>query len=178
MEHQPFEDWLLNDTHLMPEERRDLNRHIASCEPCASLARANLILRAAPVARPANGFALRFQHRLEAERNIQRRRAVIGVVLLALVSVALIFWMLAPLLPFLSLSPAQVFVHWVSALVYLSAAAQAAGIVGEVIFRFVLGVLSPSVWLLLLVITIGLSALLAAPLRSQAKQKAYSRVRL
>jgi hypothetical protein len=178
MEHQPFEDWLLNDKHLMPEERRDLNRHIASCEPCASLARANLMLRAAPVARPSNGFALRFQHRLEAERKIQRRRAVIGVVLLTLMSIGLMVWLLTPLLPFFSLSPAQLFIHWVNALIYLSATAQAAGIVGEVIFRFVLGVLSPSVWLLLFATTIGLSALLAAPLRNQAKQKAYSRIRL
>jgi hypothetical protein len=178
MEHQPFEDWLLNDKHLMPEEQRDLNRHIAACAHCATLARANLMLRAAPVARPANGFALRFQRRLEAERNIQRRRAVIGAVLLALASIGLIFWLLAPLLPFLSLSPAQLFVHWVNALVYLAATVQAAGIVGEVAFRLVFGLLSPSVWLLLLASTIGLSTLLAAPLRNQVKQKAYSRVRL
>jgi hypothetical protein len=98
--------------------------------------------------------------------------------LLTLTSLGLIYWLLAPFLPYLSLSPAQLFIHWVNALIYLSATAQAAGIVGEVIFRFVLGVLSPSVWLLLFATTIGLSALLAAPLRNQAKQKEYSRIRL
>ena len=178
MEHQPFKDWLLNDKHLAPEEQRNLNHHITVCGDCASLARANLMLRAAPVARPTGGFALRFQKRLEAERKIQRKRAVIGSVLLALVSAGLIFWLITPFLPYLSLSPAQIFVHWVSALVYLGASAQALGIVGEVILRFVLNSMPPFLWLLLLVGTVGLSALLVTPLRSQSKQKAYSRVRL
>lgn len=178
MEHQPFKDWLLNDKHLAPEEQRNLNHHIAVCGDCASLARANLMLRAAPVARPGAGFALRFQKRLEAERKIQRKRAMIGSVLLALVSVGLIFWLMMPLLPYLSLSPAQIFIHWVNALVYLGASAQALGIVGEVLLRFVLNMMPPLLWVLLLVGAVGLSALLATPLRSQSKQKAYSRVRL
>jgi len=178
MEHQPFEDWLLNDKHLTPDERRNLNRHTAICPQCAALVQANLVLRAAPMTRPANGFALRFQRRLVAERKIQRRRAVIGTILLTLVSIGLILWLLTPLFPYLSLSPTQLLMTWVSALVYIAAALQAVGIVSEVIFRFVLGIFPPSVWLLSLVSAVGLSALLVAPLRKQGKHKAYSQARL
>ncbi len=178
MEHQPFETWLLNDELLKPEQQRDLRRHTAACLQCAALARANLSLRAAPVARPANGFALRFQRRLAAERKIQRRRTSIGLVLLTLVSIGVVLWLMTPALPYLSLSPAQLFITWVSALIYLSTAVQAIATISNVLSRVVLDLVPLSLWAISLVAASGLSALWLSTLRKRSKQKVYSRARL
>lgn len=179
MEHQPFETWLLNDEHLTPQQQRELRGHTAACAKCAALARANLSLRAVPVARPANGFALRFQRRLVAERKIQQRRAIIGLALLTLVSIGLIAWLVTPLLPYLSLSPAQLFITWVSALLYLFTAAQAVGAIGSIFSRIALDLIPVSVWAILLVSSAGFGLLWATSLRKTAnKKKVYSRVRL
>jgi hypothetical protein len=179
MEHQPFETWLLNDDYLDAEQQRDLRRHTAACLQCAALARANLSLRAAPVAQPANGFALRFQRRLAAERQIQRRRAYIGLTLLTLVSIGIILWLLTPALPYLSLSPAELFVTWVSALVFISSLLQAFATISEVFLRIIFDLIPLAVWLFFLAASAGFGALwLASILRKPNKEKAYSRVRL
>jgi hypothetical protein len=178
MEHQPFETWLLNDEHLTPQQQRDLRGHTAACAKCTALARTNLSLRAAPVARPANGFALRFQRRLAAERQIQRRRTIIGLALLTLVSIGLITWLITPLLPYLSLSPTQLFITWVSALLYLFTAAQAIGAIGSIFSRIALDLIPISVWAILLVSSAGFGALWVASLRKTTKKKVYSQVRL
>jgi hypothetical protein len=178
MEHQPYETWLLNDERLTAEQQRDLRRHTASCLQCAALARANLSLRAAPVARPASGFSQRFARRLAAERQIQRRRTVIGLLLLTLVSSGLIYWLISPLLPYLSLSPTQMFVTWVSALLYLSNTAQALGTLGGVFSRLAFGLVPPSLWVVFLVTALGSGALWVTLLRKTNKTKAYSRARL
>lgn len=179
MEHRPYEDWLLDDEHLTPEQQRDLRRHTANCPKCAALVRANLSLRAAPMARPANGFALRFQRKLEVERKIQRRRTYIGITLLTLVSIGLILWLITPLLPYLSLSPAQLFITWVSTVIYLTTAVQAFGTISNVISRVALDLIPPSAWAIFLVALAGFGGLWLASLRrSTNKKKAYSRVRL
>ena len=179
MEHRPYEDWLLNDEHLNPEQQRDLRRHAATCPQCAALARGNLSLRAAPVARPVNGFALRFQRKLEAERKIQRRRAYIGLILLTLVGIGVVAWLITPVIPYLSLSPAQMFVTWVSAVVYISMAAQAISTLGSVFSRVLLGVIPPFTWGLALLLLSGFGTLWVASLRKTTKKKkAYSQVRL
>jgi hypothetical protein len=178
MEHRPYKDWLLNDEHLTPQQQRDLRRHTSACPECAALARANLSLRAAPVARPANGFALRFQRRLQAERQIQKKRTYIGLFLLSLISVGVMLWLITPLLPYLSLSPTQLFITWVSALVYLVAATQAIGAIGNLFSRIVLDLVPLSIWAILLVSGSGFSVLWVASLRKTAKKKVYSQVRL
>ena len=85
MDHRPYEDWLLEDERLTPEQDRDLRIHLRNCPECSALARANMALRSAPVTAPAEGFALRFQVRLAAERKVQRRRSLIGLFLMAVV---------------------------------------------------------------------------------------------
>jgi hypothetical protein len=179
MEHQPFETWLLEDEHLTPEQQRDLRRHAAACSQCAMLASANLALRAAPVARPASGFTLRFERRLAAERKIQKRRAMIGAVLLTVASLGIIYWLITPFLPYLSLSPTQMFITWVSAMLYLASLGQALGTIGVVLSRVVLALVPISAWLVLLGAGGGAAALWLASFRKTGnKTKAYSRVRL
>jgi hypothetical protein len=74
MNHQPFEDWLLNDQPLTPIEKRDLDAHIRTCKYCAVLAQSSLELRSVRMVSPMPGFAGRFQKRLAARRIADRRR--------------------------------------------------------------------------------------------------------
>jgi anti-sigma factor RsiW len=178
MEHRPYEEWLLDDERLTPEQQRDLRRHTAACPQCATLVRANLSLRSAPVARPTAGFALRFQRKLEVERKIQKRRAYIGLSLLTLVSIGILLWLITPVLPYLSLSPAQLFVTWVSTVIYLSTTMQALGTISSVLSRIVLDLVPPAAWAILLMALGGFGGLWIASLRKTTKKKAYSRVRL
>ncbi|MDX9991878.1 MAG: hypothetical protein RBS68_07480 [Anaerolineales bacterium] len=179
MEHQPFETWLLNDDYLDPQQQRELRRHTAACSQCAGLARANLSLRAAPVAQPANGFALRFQRRLAAQRQIQRRRTYIGLSLLTLVSMGLLLWLLTPLLPYLSLSPAQFLMTWVEAVVFISSLLQAFATLSEVFSRIVFGLIPPAAWLVFLMASAGFGALWLVSIRRKPNhEKVYSRARL
>jgi hypothetical protein len=39
MDHRPYEDWLLDDERLTPEQDRDLRIHLRNCPECAALAR-------------------------------------------------------------------------------------------------------------------------------------------
>ena len=78
MNHQPFEEWLLSDEDLTPEEEQALQAHLEVCEECPQLnelwheARAEI--RRMPAVNPAPGFTRRWEARLEAERIQQQRR--------------------------------------------------------------------------------------------------------
>ncbi len=78
MNHRPFEDWLLDDQPLTPQQQRDLQAHVRSCPACAAIAESNLALHATRLVSPAAGFADRFQVRLAKRRREQRWRQVIG----------------------------------------------------------------------------------------------------
>lgn len=120
MVHQPYEQWLLDDERLTPEQERDLRIHLRACPECAALARANLTLRAAPVVPPPQGFTLRFQQRLAAQRQIEKKRTRIGIFLLALAGMSMLSAILSPLAPYLALEPEQLFASWISQLLYIA----------------------------------------------------------
>ncbi len=159
MEHRPFETWLLNDERLTPEQDRELRLHLRECNQCARIARSNLALRAAPVIAPANGFALRFQARLEAQRKVQRRRAIFGVILLALSGIGLLAWFALPYLPLLAISPADLFSTWLGMLLYLSSGTKAAGIITSTMIGALLSIVPGYIWVLCSLIFTGLTAL-------------------
>lgn len=148
MAHLPFENWLLADERLKPEQERELRLHLRDCPTCDALARANLALRAAPVAAPAQGFALRFQSRLEAQRKIQRRRAIFGSILLALAGFGLLLWLTLPFLPLLAKSPAELFSLWLSMWVYLTSAVSAVTIIMRNVTSVLMGFIPGYVWAL------------------------------
>jgi hypothetical protein len=98
MNHQPFEEWLLSEGSLAPEQDRALQEHLRECEACLSLSRAwdavEDELAVAPQAVPVAGFSQRWQGHLEQRRaQDQRHRfwqaggaglaALVGIVLLA-----------------------------------------------------------------------------------------------
>lgn len=102
MTHQPFQDWIFEDT-LDVTQADAFQSHLEACAECRSLAGAfrqvENSLRTAPMVAPVPGFTLRWQARLEAERRRQHRSQVglalaIGlsgaITLLALLAV--LFW--------------------------------------------------------------------------------------
>jgi hypothetical protein len=160
MDHRYYEQWLLNDERLTPEQERDLRIHQRNCPECAALARANLALRAAPVAAPSAGFALRFEARLAAERKVQRRRSMFGIFLLALVGVGLLFWVSRPYLAYISLPPEQVFALWVSNLVYIALVMRTVSALGTSLLNVVAAFIPTYAWVMALVLFAGLGFLL------------------
>lgn len=79
MNHQSFQDWLFEDT-LDVTQADTLHSHLETCLECRSLVGAlNQVehsLRLAPLVAPTDGFTLRWQRRLEAERGRLHRRQV------------------------------------------------------------------------------------------------------
>jgi hypothetical protein len=160
MVHQHYEAWLLNDERLTPEQERDLRIHLRSCPDCAALARANLALRAAPVVASPKGFALRFQERLAAQRQVQRRRAIFGVFLLTLAGLGLLGWALLPFLPYLALEPEQVFALWVSNLVYIAMVIRTVSAIGLTLLNVAGAFIPDTAWIAALTLVFGLSFVL------------------
>src|SRR5258706_12521295 len=107
MNHQPFEEWLLNDKPLTPTEKRELDAHLRTCKHCTALTETGFALRSARVVKPAAGFALRFQQRLAMQKIVERRRRLRGLIALILTGVGLLSWFAAPYLYVLISSPVQ-----------------------------------------------------------------------
>ena len=45
MKHQPFEEWLLDDLMISPEQKRELDSHLRTCAYCSALAETGIALR-------------------------------------------------------------------------------------------------------------------------------------
>ena len=73
MNHQPFETWLLDDKVLTLTEKRELDSHLRECTNCSALAETGFALRSARVVSPVPGFALRFQHKMAAQKLAEQR---------------------------------------------------------------------------------------------------------
>jgi hypothetical protein len=169
MDHRPFEEWLLNDERLTSEQDQDLRVHLRNCPECAALAKANLSLRSAAVVAPANGFSLRFQVRLAAQRKVQRRQTIIGLILLGLVGAGGLSWFLFPYLPYLALPPAQLAGLWFSNLIYVGLTARAFGVLAATILNVVASLIPIYVWIFLTVLLGGLGFLWTVFFRKAVK---------
>ncbi len=74
MNHQPFEDWLLNDKLIDPKQKLELDAHLRMCADCSALAETGVALRSVKKISPAAGFTTRFQARLALQKAADRRR--------------------------------------------------------------------------------------------------------
>ncbi len=160
MDHRHYELWLLNDERLTPEQERDLRNHQRNCLECAALARANLALRSAPVATPSEGFALRFQAKLAAQRKVQRQRSLIGIFLLALTGIVALIWLVLPYLSYAALPPQQIFALWVSNLVYLALVVRTVSVLGTSLLNVAASFIPAYAWMLALGLFVALGFLL------------------
>jgi len=150
MNHRPFEDWLLNEEPLTPRQKLELQAHLQSCADCSALAEVDLALKSVKAASPAEGFAGRFQVRLEAHKAAMRRRNIAGFVILVASVVGGGVWLCWPVLKEILQSPVNLLASWLSYLVSLWASLQAMGEVGSVFFRILPGFIPVYVWLAVL----------------------------
>jgi hypothetical protein len=159
MNHQPFEDWLLNDKPITHEQKRQLDVHLRSCSYCTALTETGIALKSVSKASPQPGFTNRFQVRLAERKLADRRRRLWGSLLFTFGGLALLMWLFSPyLLTFLS-APATwiaVVVQWgVFIVTTIEALAQA----GSVFVRIIPDFLSPFAWMVLISAFAGVSLL-------------------
>ena len=148
MKHQPFEEWLLNETPLTMEQKRELDLHVRSCAYCSALMETGVALHSVKIFAPADGFTARFQTRLAERKLADHRRRVWGAILFLIGGLSFLLWLAAPsLFAFLS-SPAT----WIAGLVewgiFLVTTFQAMTQAGEVLMHVVPGFVPPFAWLI------------------------------
>lgn len=159
MNHQPFEEWLLNEAPITTDQKRALDLHLKSCAYCASLAETSLVLRSVKMAAPADGFTMRFQARLAERKMIEQRRKLFGVFLFLASGLILLMWLAGPSLWRVLASPQA----WIASLVewgiFLITTLMAMAQAGEVLLQVIPGVLPPFVWMVIVSAFAGISLL-------------------
>jgi hypothetical protein len=159
MKHQPFEEWLLNDTPMTIEQKRELDSHLRACAFCAAIAETGVVLKSVKMVSPEAGFASRFQTRLAERKIADRRRRFWGAILFTLGGLALLTWLTLPHLATFFSAPAA----WISALVewgiFLITTLQALAQAGSVLLDVIPNVLSPFAWMVFVSTFAGISLL-------------------
>jgi len=149
MKHQPFEEWLLNETPLSHAQKRELDLHVRSCAYCSALLQTEKVLRSVKLVAPAEGFTGRFQARLAERRLADRRRRLWGSVLFLLGGVFFLFWLAAPSLFSVFVSPQSWLASFVKWAIFLVTTVQAVMQAGEVMLHVVANLMPPFAWLVL-----------------------------
>lgn len=111
MNHQPFENWILDDRKLTPQEQGLLDEHIQSCDSCRKLSKgwntASRLLRTSPIVPPEPGFSQRWESYFNVRREAeQRRTATLIFSAISLVALLLFIPLNSDLIPF-NQSPLQ-----------------------------------------------------------------------
>lgn len=169
MNHRPFEDWLLEDQQLTPQQARDLQAHVRTCTSCAAIAETNLALHATRLVAPAAGFSERFQVRLERRRREQRWRQVIGTVLLVLGGLGLSYWLAGPIIMQALRSPAELLTVGVGYFLFILTSLQVLGEVSAILLRVLPSFISPAGWFVLTMIVAGLGFLWTITIQRAAR---------
>ncbi|MCB9111845.1 MAG: hypothetical protein H6634_11410 [Anaerolineales bacterium] len=159
MNHQPFETWLLDDKVLTAAEKRELNSHLRTCKTCSALAETGLALRSARAASPAPGFALRFQHRLAAQKALERRRLLWGMILLIAIGLGVFGWFVAPFVVAFSEAPLQWLLTAGSYFLYVLTSLEAFSEVIRILARIMPDFIPPYAWMVLLSAFAGMGLL-------------------
>jgi hypothetical protein len=159
MNHQPFEEWLLNDKNLTPAETRELDLHLRTCAHCTALSATGLALRSTPVAAPAAGFTLRFQQRLAAQKVAERRRKLWGMIVFVASGAGLIGWLTAPYLFVFISEPVKWVATAIGYFLFIVTALQAFAEVMTVLLRMTPDFIPPYVWMVLASALAGLGLL-------------------
>ena len=159
MNHQPFEEWLLNDKNLTPAETRELDLHLRTCTHCTALSATGLALRSAPVASPAAGFTLRFQQRLAARKIAERRHKLWGMIILLISGLCLIGWFTAPYLFAFFSAPVEWIMAAIGFFLFIVTSLLALTEVMSVLLRMAAAFISPYVWMVLVSTLAGLGLL-------------------
>ncbi len=159
MNHQPFEDWLLNDKPITQEQKRELDIHVRTCTYCAALAETGIALKSVKKASPKTGFTSRFEARLAERKLAEQRKRLWGSVFFTVGGLVLLMWLASPyLFSFLS-APAT----WIAALVqwgvFIVTTIEALAQAGFVFVQIIPDFLSPFAWMIILSAVAGVSLL-------------------
>jgi hypothetical protein len=157
MKHQPFEEWLLNETPLSHAQKRELDRHVRSCAYCSALLQTEKALRSVKMVAPAEGFTARFQARLAQRRLAERRRKAWGSILFLLGGGAFLFWLAAPWLLEAFTSPQAWIAVGVKWGIFLATTIQAVTQAAMVVLHVFADLMPPFAWLILLSAFAGIS---------------------
>ncbi len=169
MNHRPFEDWLLDDETLTPQQTRELQAHVRDCASCSAIAESNLALHSTRLVSPAPGFADRFRVRLEKRRREQRWRQVIGTLVLVLGGVGLVYWLAGPFILAAFASPASWITVGVGYFIFIVTSLQAVGEVSVILLRVVPTFVPPVGWVILTAGVAGLGYLWTISIRRVAR---------
>jgi len=159
MNHQPFEDWLLNENLIDPKQKLDLDAHLRVCSYCSALAETGMALRSVKKAAPAVGFTARFQTHLAARKLAERRRKLWGAILFTFGGLVMLTWIAGPYMASFFTSPAT----WITSLiewgVFLITTLQAVAQAGSVILRVMPSFLTPFGFMILVSAFAGIGLL-------------------
>lgn len=150
MNHQPFEEWLLNDKNLTANEKRELDLHLRTCTNCTALSATGLALRSANVITPAAGFVNRFQQRLAAQKIADRRRRLWGSLILVIGGIGLLGWFAAPYIYAFISSPVEWLTTAIGYVLFVVTSLRAFTEVMAVLVRIVPDFIPPYLWMVLL----------------------------
>ncbi len=165
MNHRPFEDWLLDDQPLDPQQQRDLQNHLRDCVSCSAIVESNMALRGTRMLSPEPGFADRFAVRLARRCVEQRWRQVIGTVLLVLSGLGMMVILAGPAVVDALTSPSA----WITAVVgyflFVITSFRVLSEAGEVLLRVLPSFISPAGWFVTVAAFTGLLVLWAYAIR-------------
>jgi hypothetical protein len=159
MNHLPFEDWLLDEQLLSPEQERDLQTHLLICNSCTAIANSNLALHSKLIVTPAPGFAERFQMRLARRHQELRVRQTIGTIVLVLGGAALFLWLAGPVIEDALTSPAQWLTTAVGYTLFILTSIQVLNEIGSILLRVLPALVSPGQWFTLILVAFGIGTL-------------------
>jgi hypothetical protein len=150
MNHQPFEEWLLNEKLISPRERLDLDAHLRICSYCSALVETGKALRTVKKVSPTAGFSTRFQARLALQKAAERRRKRWGSILFTFGGLVMLVWLLGPYLASFFAAPAT----WIAAVVewaiFVITTVQAMAQAGSVLLHMLPGFFTPFVFMVLI----------------------------
>jgi hypothetical protein len=159
MNHQPFEDWLLNEKLIDPKQKLELDAHLRVCPYCSALAETGMALRSVKVVPPAAGFTSRFQTRLAARKLAERRRRAWGAILFTFGGLVMLMWITGPYMVSFFAAPAT----WITSLIqwgiFLITTLQAVAEAGSVIVRVMPSFLTPFGFMVLVSALAGIGLL-------------------
>lgn len=122
MNHQPYEDMLLDERELSIKEKDSLTQHLLECPQCAKLEKSLRVLdhefRSTPVVAPAPGFSERWKTSLP-ERRKQHERQQTRIILISMAVTAVATGITLAVFLFPPISPISIFANILSGLLML-----------------------------------------------------------
>jgi hypothetical protein len=156
MNHQPFEQWLLADEPLNPDQYTALQGHLQVCESCrklsASWSEVKQLFQSTPVVQPASGFVARWRTRSEKYRELEIQKKqnqqtwmVFG---LTTTGTILLFIVMVSQLTTYFNSPSEIFVYWMGQMMGLLSNINALREIVVILFGTILSAIPVSYWLI------------------------------